>query len=100
MVSAGKEVIGQVRIVSTTKDCSKMKQGDILVASMTAPDYIVAIKKAAAIVTDEGGMTCHAAIVARELGIPCIVGTKIATKIFKDGERIKVNADLGLVTKL
>ena len=64
---------------------------------MTRPEYVTAMKKAAAIVTDEGGITCHAAIVARELGIPCIIGTKVATKTLKDGEMVEVRANHGYV---
>ncbi len=64
---------------------------------MTRPDYIAGIKKAAAIITDEGGVTCHAAIVSRELGIPCIIGTKIATKVLKDGDQVDVNANHGII---
>lgn len=79
---------------------SKVKEGDILVTSMTMPDFVPIMKKAAAIVTDEGGATCHAAIIARELKIPCIVGTKIATKIIKDGMLIEVNANHGVVKLL
>lgn len=75
----------------------KVQKGDILVAVMTRPDYIVGIKKAAAIVTDEGGITCHAAIVAREIGIPCVIATKIATKVLKDGDLVEVNANHGVV---
>jgi pyruvate,water dikinase len=67
---------------------------------MTLPDYVPAMKKAAAIITDEGGVTCHAAIVSRELKIPCIVGTKIATKVLKDGDMVDVNANHALVTIL
>ena len=67
---------------------------------MTRPDYIIGIKKAAAIVTNEGGITCHAAIVSRELGIPCIIGTKIATEVFKDGDLVEVNANHGVVKKI
>jgi len=74
-----------------------MNKGDILVASMTSPDFIVAIRKASAIVTDEGGMTCHAAIVSRELKIPCIVATRIATKLLKDNDLVEVDADHGRV---
>lgn len=58
---------------------------------MTSPDYIMGIKKASAIITDEGGLTCHAAVVSRELGKPCIVGAKIATKILKDGQIIELH---------
>ena len=75
-----------------------MKKGEILVASMTSPDYITAIKKAAAIITDEGGMTCHAAIVSRELRIPCIVGTKIATKVLKNGDIVNINTNQGIIS--
>ena len=64
---------------------------------MTRPDYIVAMKKAGAIVTNEGGITCHAAIVSRELGIPCVIGTKHATKILKNGDFIEVDADNGII---
>jgi pyruvate,water dikinase len=64
---------------------------------MTRPEYISAMKKAAAIVTDEGGITCHAAIVSRELKKPCIIGTKIATKVLKDGDLVEVDADKGIV---
>jgi pyruvate,water dikinase len=69
----------------------------VLVTSMTTPDFIVAMKKAGAIVTDEGGLSCHAAIVSRELKIPCVIGTKIATKVFKDGDRVEVDANKGIV---
>jgi len=85
--------VGKVKIVMSAEEIGKVKEGDILVAVMTRPDYVPAMKKAAAIVTDEGGITSHAAIVSRELGKPCIIGTKIATKIFKEGELIEVNAN-------
>ena len=78
----------------------KVNKGDILVASMTTPDYIPAMKKAAAIITDEGGITCHAAIIAREFNIPCIIGTKNATKTLKDNNIIEVNANNGTITIL
>ncbi len=71
---------GAVRILKSPKEINKVKQGDVLVAPMTSPDYVPAMKKASAIVTDEGGLTSHAAIVSRELGVPCIVGAKEATK--------------------
>ncbi len=91
---------GRAKIILSPKDFRKMEHGDILVASTTRPDYVPIMKKAAAIVTNEGGITCHAAIVARELGIPCVVGAKIATKIFKDGDLVEVRANHGLVRKL
>lgn len=91
---------GVVRIINQTADIYKMQDGDILVAIATTPAIVPAMKKAAAIVTDEGGLTCHAAIVSRELNIPCIVGTKIATKVFKDGDMIEVDANKGIVRKI
>lgn len=75
----------------------KLKRGEILVCGMTTPDYIPAMRKASAIITDEGGVTCHAAIISRELGIPCIVGTKIATQVLKDGDLVEVDANAGIV---
>lgn len=89
--------VGTVRVIGSVNEIAKVKLGDILVAVMTRPDYIAGIKKAAAIVTNEGGITCHAAIVSRELGIPCVIGTKIATEVFKDGDRVEVNANHGVV---
>jgi len=100
VVSRGKTICGRVRIITSASRLPGMKKGEILIATMTTPDYISAMKKAAAIVTDEGGMTCHAAIVARELKIPCIVGTKIATKVFKDGDFIEVDAEKGFVKRI
>jgi phosphohistidine swiveling domain-containing protein len=90
-------VVGRVIVIKGLKEMSKMKKGNVLVAPMTSPDYIIALRKAAAIVTDEGGMTCHAAIVSRELKIPGIVGTKIATKVLKDGDLVEVDAIKGIV---
>lgn len=97
--STGKAT-GIVRIIKSSTEVSKIKPGDILVAVMTRPDYVVAMKKAAAIVTNEGGITSHAAIVSRELGIPCIIGTKIATEVLKDGDLVEVNANHGWVRKI
>ncbi len=91
---------GRVKIILTSKDISKVEPGDILVSTMTRPEMVPAMKQAAAIVTDEGGITSHAAIVSRELGIPCILATKHATKILKDGDQVEVNADQGTVKKL
>jgi len=91
---------GIIRIIPTPLDLSKMQQGEILVCPMTNPDYMPAIRKAAGIVTDQGGILCHAAIVSREFKIPCIIGTKIATKIFKDGDKVEVDADKGIVRKM
>ncbi len=91
---------GKVKIIKTNDDIAKFKKGEVLVASMTRPDMIMAIRKTKAIVTDEGGVTCHAAIVSREFKIPCIIGTKIATKVLKNGNLIEVNANAGVVRKL
>lgn len=74
-----------------------MNDGDILVTGMTTPDFLSAIRKSAGFVTDEGGITCHAAIVSRELKKPCIIGTKIATQILKDGDLVEVDANKGIV---
>ena len=99
VVSLGRKskVKGIAKILKTPRNLEKMKKGNILVASMTSPDYILAMRKASAILTDEGGMTCHAAIVSRELKIPCLVSTKIATKVLKDGDEVEVDANKGVV---
>ncbi len=91
---------GAVKIVKGVADLGKVNKGDILVAVATHPDYIVAMQKAVAIVTDEGGITSHAAIVSREMGIPCIVGTKNATRSLKDGDVVEVDAKTGTVRKI
>lgn len=88
---------GRVKIINTVQEMAKMHQGNILISHMTNPDIVPAMKLAAAIVTDLGGITCHAAIVARELRVPCIIGTKIATKVFKDGDLVEVDAERGVV---
>jgi phosphoenolpyruvate synthase/pyruvate phosphate dikinase len=91
------KVTGVVKLVMRTEDARKVNDGDILVSSMTKPDYIVAMQKAVGFVTDEGGITCHAAIISREMRKPCIIGTKIATQVLKDGDLIEVDADKGIV---
>ncbi|MBI2112878.1 phosphoenolpyruvate synthase [Candidatus Woesearchaeota archaeon] len=88
---------GKVQIVLEMDQLNKVQKGDILVARMTTPDMVPAMQKAAGIITDEGGMTCHAAIVSREMGTPCIVGTEHATEILKDGEIVTVHASRGIV---
>ena len=90
---------GVVKIIRHSVSLSKIKDGDILVAVTTHPEYVPAMKKSAAIVTDEGGITSHAAIVARELGKPCIVAAKNATRVLKDGDRIEVDAFRGIIKK-
>lgn len=91
---------GTVRIINLAEDMGKMKIGDILVSIATTPSVVPAMKKAAAIVTDEGGLTCHASIVSRELNIPCVVGTKISSQVFKDGDLVEVDASKGIVRKI
>ncbi len=91
---------GIAKIVKTVGEIEKVQEGDVLVTQMTFPSYIAAMQKASAFVTDEGGITCHAAIIAREMKKPCIIGTKNATLILKDGDKVEVNADKGIVRKL
>ncbi len=83
-------------VIPSVEEITKAKEGTILVTKMTSPDWVPIMKKAAAIITDEGGSTCHAAIVSRELGIPCIVGAGNATKVIKDGQLITVDAYSGV----
>ena len=75
----------------------KVKRGDILVTNMTTPDFVPIMKKVKAIITKEGGMTCHAAIISRELGVPCVVGTKVAMQVLKDGDLVEIDAGKGIV---
>ena len=89
-------VIGKVRVILDPAK-KKILPGEILVTSMTRPDFAPLTKEAKAVITDEGGMTCHAAIVSREMGIPCIVGTKIATKILKDGDLVELKLNHGKI---
>jgi pyruvate, water dikinase len=88
---------GAVRLLADPHDTGAFREGDVLVAHMTTPDWVPLMRRAAAIVTDSGGMTCHAAIVTRELGIPCIVGTGDATRTLRDGELVTVDATHGTV---
>jgi phosphohistidine swiveling domain-containing protein len=97
--SPGK-VRGTCRIVLQLTGKEQLRPGDILVAGATRPEYLPLMKQAAAFVTDEGGITCHAAIVAREMKKPCIIGTKQATRILKDGDMIEVDANKGIITIL
>ncbi len=90
-------VSGAVRILASPKDGARLKDGDVLVAVMTSPDWVPIIKRASALVTDGGGMTCHAAIVAREIGVPCVVGTREATTVLHDDQVVTVDATGGRV---
>ena len=100
MIAFKGTVKGVVKIVKNVADLDKVKSGDILVTQMTFPSFIPAMVRAAAFVTDLGGLTCHAAIVARELKIPCMVGTKMATQVFRDGDLVEVDAGKGMVKKI
>ena len=93
-------VRGPAKVIYHNGEFEKLRKGDILVTVMTHPEFLPIMKLAAAFVTDEGGITCHAAIVARELEKPCVIGTKIATKVLKDGDLVEVDADEGIVRKL
>ncbi|MBD3312035.1 phosphoenolpyruvate synthase [archaeon] len=89
--------VGKVVIIKDESELDKVKKGDVLVTSMTDPDMVPAMERAGAIVTNEGGLTSHAAIVSRELGVPCIVGTEKATQVLTDGMRVTVDASSGVV---
>lgn len=88
---------GSARVLMNAREMSRMRRGDILVAQFTTPDFVPAMEKAAAIVTDQGGVSSHAAIVSRELGVPCVIGTQDATRVIKDGDMIEVDAEHGVV---
>jgi pyruvate, water dikinase len=88
---------GRVRVLTAVGDSSQLQPGEVLVAAMTSPDWVPLMRRAAAIVTDAGGMTSHAAIVSRELGIPCVVGTRTATRTLRDGMQVTVNGRDGTV---
>jgi phosphoenolpyruvate synthase/pyruvate phosphate dikinase len=91
---------GKIKVVLDEKEAGKVNAGDILVCTMTSPPLVSAMEKAAAIVTDEGGILCHAAVIGREFNKPCIIATKIATKALKDGDEVEVDADKGIVKKI
>lgn len=88
---------GHVKLVFCDDDLTKISEGDIIVSPMTVPTFISGMKKANAIVTDEGGVVCHAALIAREMKKVCVIGTKIATKVLKDNMFVEVDGDLGII---
>ena len=90
-------VTGKARVILLAKDSHDLKEGEILVCAMTSPDYVPAMKRSLAIITDEGGLLCHAAIMSREFNKPCVIATKIATKVLKDGDTVEVDAGKGIV---
>ena len=91
------KVKGRVKIINSVKEMVKIHSGNVLVSHVTNPEIVPAMKIASAIITDIGGITSHAAILARELKKPCIIGTKIATKVLKDGDLVEVDANKGIV---
>jgi phosphohistidine swiveling domain-containing protein len=91
---------GRVVIVKTKADLPRVRPGDVMVANITIPEYTPVMKRVCAIVTDEGGVTSHAAIVSREFGIPCVVGTRHATQAFQEGDTVEVDATNGVVRKI
>lgn len=92
--------VGKVKIIKSEANLKQFKQGEVLVTSMTRPEFGTALYRAAAFVTDEGGLMSHAAIISREMGKPCIIGTRIATQILKDGDLVEVDAKKGIVRLL
>jgi phosphohistidine swiveling domain-containing protein len=94
------KVKGEVRVINLPEEMGKMQLGDIMVSHTTYPALVPAMKKASAIVTEDGGITCHAAIVARELQTPCVVGVKNILRVLKDGDRVEVDATKGIVKKI
>lgn len=99
MCACSGKAIAKARVILSSKEAHALKEGEILVTGMTTPDFTPFMKRLAGIITDDGGITCHAAIVARELNIPCIVGTKVATKIFKTGDLVELKANHGIARK-
>jgi pyruvate,water dikinase len=89
---------GKVRVLRAPDEGAELQNGEVLVAAMTSPDWVPTIRRAAALVTDSGGVTCHAAIVSRELGIPCVVGTRSATRVLRNGELVTADGSKGRVT--
>lgn len=94
------KVRGAAKVVLTASECEKVRPGDILIATNTNPDFIPAMRRAAAFVTDTGNLICHAVIAAREFSKPCVISTNIATQVYTDGEELEVDGTLGTVTRL
>ena len=96
--SASRGIVrGKARIVLLSSDAENLIEGEILVCPMTSPEYVPAMKRSAAIVTDEGGLLSHAAIMSREFGKPCVIATRVATRVLKTGDRVEVDANKGIV---
>ena len=99
-IACSGQVCGRVCVVRDFCEVEKAKEGDIIVTSMTTPELVTALEKASGIITDEGGITCHAAILSREFGVPCLVGTKFATRALRDGMKVRLDCIHGKVEKL
>ena len=99
IVACKGKATGRAKIINHSKDLKKIRKGDIFVAKYTFPSFTSAMIKCAAIITDDGGITSHAAILSREYHIPCIIGTGNATQVFKDNDRVEVNAEKGRARK-
>ena len=97
MVACPGSITGSVRVLYRKEEIPTFLDGEILVTAMTTPDYLPAVQRAVGIITDEGGITCHAAIVARELGKPCLIGTKVATQVLRTGMIVELDANAGSV---
>jgi len=91
------KIVGRVRIIKNKRQADKLKEGEIIVSPMTTPEFVDIMKKASAFITNEGGVICHAAITARELKKPCIIGTGVATQVLRDGDLIELDANKGIV---
>ncbi|OGY92946.1 MAG: hypothetical protein A3H70_02450 [Candidatus Komeilibacteria bacterium RIFCSPLOWO2_02_FULL_48_11] len=102
VASRGPQLIytGIAKVVRHPNEGTKVLEGDFIITSMTSPDYVAIMQRAAGFITDEGGVTCHAAIVGREMGKPVIIGTGNATKVLKDGDRVEVDTEKGVVKKI
>ncbi|MBU1197149.1 hypothetical protein KJ765_01405 [Candidatus Micrarchaeota archaeon] len=100
VVGSRGKVFGKACIVHSNRDLAKVKDGEIMFTSMTRQDFVSVIRRCNALVTDEGGVTCHAAIICRELNVPCVVGTRFGTRVFKDGDVVEVDAEQGVVRKV
>ncbi len=92
------QVVGLARVVESEADMEALRPGEILVCRMSTPDWLPYLHRIRGIVTDIGGAVCHAAVVARELGVPCVTGCRDATAVIRTGDRIEVNGDVGIVT--
>jgi phosphohistidine swiveling domain-containing protein len=93
-------IVGRVRVLNSTDELGEMQPGEVLISSMTTPEFVPAMRMASAVVTDEGGVTCHAAIVSRELGIPCVIGTERATRVFRNGDFVEIDLEHRLVRRI